>query len=438
MHSAGKVNIMKNKTIKVDLLTRVEGEGALHIKINQGKVKDVQLKIFEPPRFFEAFLRGRDFREAPDITSRICGICPIAYQMSASLAMEDICGVKVEGQIEALRHLIYYGEWIESHVLHVFMLNAPDFFQAANVVHLAQIYPDLVTNALRMKKVGNAIMAAIGGREVHPVNLRVGGFYKAPERRDLNKLLPEIQWAKDAAVDAAKFISTWDFKDFTSDYEYIALSSPDTYAIIGGNIVSNKGINVPVNEYDHILVEEHVAHSTALHSRTSTGEYCLMGPLARFNLNYEQLSPLAKEVATHIGLESNCNNPFKSILVRMVEVIYALDEAEKIINSYVVPKYSFVEAKPKAGTGYGCTEAPRGSCYHRYTIDDMGIIKDVKIVAPTSVNQARIEKDLWALVQHNIELPDDELKFHCERAIRNYDPCISCSTHFLRMDVQRT
>ncbi|HEY8782238.1 MAG TPA: Ni/Fe hydrogenase subunit alpha [Mucilaginibacter sp.] len=428
---------MKNKTIKVDILARVEGEGGLRLKISNGIVKDVQLKIYEPPRFFEALLRGRDFREAPDITSRICGICPVAYQLGASHAMEEICGVKVEGPLRALRRLIYAGEWIESHVLHAFMLNAPDFFEAGSVIHLAQVYPEVVRNALRMKKAGNEIMILLGGREIHPVNLRLGGFYKTPSKRELRTLLEEIKWGRQAAVDSLKFISKFEFPDFSQDYEFLALSHPDEYAILDGRLVSNTGINLAISEYDNCLIEEQVPHSTALHSHFKDGGTCLLGPLARYNLNFDHLTPLAKATAFEAGLERYCNNPFKSILVRMVEVIYAFEEAERIIEDYEEPDSPAIDVKPRAGTGYGATEAPRGICYHRYTVDDKGIITDAKIVAPTSVNQARIEKDLWGLVQANAGLTDDKLKFFCERAIRNYDPCISCSTHFLKLEVER-
>lgn len=435
--SAKKANTMKNKTIKIDLLARVEGEGGLDLKISNGIVKDVKLRIYEPPRFFEALLRGRDYREAPDITSRICGICPIAYQLGASHAMEEICGVKVEGQLRALRRLIYTGEWIESHVLHAFMLNAPDFFGAGSVIQLAQVHPEVVKNALRMKKAGNDIMVLLGGREIHPVNLRLGGFYKVPTKHELRKLLEEIKWSRQAAVDSIKFIAGFDFPEFSQDYEYLALSHPDEYAILDGRLVSSKGINAAISEYDNYLKEEQAPHSTALHSHLKDGSTVLLGPLSRFNLNYDRLSPLAKEAARGIGLEGGCNNPFKTILVRMIEVIYAYDEAERIIEAYEMPESPAVEVIPRAGTGYGATEAPRGICYHRYTIDDNGIITDAKIVAPTSVNQARIEKDIWALVQANVSLADDNMKFLCERAIRNYDPCISCSTHFLNLKIER-
>ncbi|MBW1696844.1 MAG: Ni/Fe hydrogenase subunit alpha [Deltaproteobacteria bacterium] len=428
---------MKSKTIKVDYLARVEGEGGLHVRIRDNAVKDVKLKIFEPPRFFEAFLKGRDFMEAPDITARICGICPIAYELGASYAMEDICGVKVQGQLRALRRLIYNGEWIESHVLHVFMLHAPDFLGYEDAIQMARKYPDVVNNALRMKKIGNAIVALLGGREIHPINLRVGGFYKVPNKRDLQKLLDDIKWGKDTAIASARFIANFPFPDFEQDYTYICMRHPDEYAVIEGRLVSNRGMDIPIRDYDEHLIEEHVKHSTALHTHLEGRGACLVGPMARYNLNYNQLPSVAKEVAKEVGLGPECNNPFKSILVRIIETIFAFDEAQQIIEQYEEPDKPALEVEPTAGTGYGCTEAPRGICYHRYTIDDKGLIRDAKIVSPTAVNQQRIEKDLWGVVQKNIDLADDKLQYLCEQTIRNYDPCISCSAHFLKLRIDR-
>jgi len=428
---------MRNRAISVDVLARVEGEGGMQVRIKDNRVKDVKLKIFEPPRFFEAFLRGRDFREAPDITARICGICPIAYELGASYAMEDICGVRVEGPLRALRRLIYNGEWIESHILQVFMLHAPDFLGYEDAVQMAGKYPHLVKDALRMKKIGNAILVLLGGREIHPINLRVGGFYKVPRKRDLRKLLDDIGWGLEAAVASARLVADFPFPELHQEYEYLALHHPDEYAVIDGRLVSNRGMDIPIRDYDAHLIEEQVSHSTALHTRVKGRGSCFVGPLARFTLNYGQLSPIAKQVAEDVGLPRECRNPFKSILARMVEVVFAFDEARQIIETYEEPDQPAVEVQPRAGTGYGCTEAPRGICYHRYTIDDNGLITDAKIVSPTAVNQPTIEKDLWGFVQGNIDLPDDQLKYRCEQAIRNYDPCISCSAHFLNLEIER-
>ena len=429
---------MKSKTIKVDYLARVEGEGALYVKVKDGAVEDVRLEIFEPPRFFEALLRGRDFTEAPDIISRICGICPIAYLLGASRAMEDVCAVEIPGPLDLLRRLIYCGEWIESHALHLFMLHAPDFLGYQDAVRMAKDHPDLVRRGLRIKKIGNRIMTLLGGREIHPVNLRVGGFYKVPGRRELKTLEADLQWGLEAAAETVRWVATLPFPEFEQDYEFVAMRHEDEYAIVDGRITSNKGIDCPASGYDDHLVEEHVPHSTALHTRVAGRDSCVMGPLARFSLNFDKLSPRAREAAGEAGLGATCRNPFKSIIVRAVEILYAFEEALRLIDAYEVPDAPAVPVEPRAGTGYGITEAPRGICYHRYTLDDSGTITDARIVSPTAVKQKTIERDLWRFIPERLDLPEEELRWQCEQAVRNYDPCISCSTHFLALEVDRS
>jgi len=428
---------MRNRTIKVEALARVEGEGGLYVKMRGDTVVDVKLRIYEPPRFFEAFLRGRDFRETPDITARICGICPIAYQMSSAQAMERVCGVKVEGPVRALRRLIYCGEWIESHALHVYLLHAPDFLGYESAIHLAQDHPDIVKRALELKKIGNELMILLGGREIHPINVRVGGFYSVPTRKDLEPFVEKLKWAREASLETVRLVATFPFPDFEQDYEFVALRHPDEYAITEGRLVSNKGLDIDIGEYDEHFVEEHVQHSTSLHSRLKERGPYFAGPLARYNLNFDKLSPLAQQAAREAGLGPVCRNPFQSIIVRSVEILYACDEALRIIEEYEMPDKPAVEVRPRAGTGFGCTEAPRGILYHRYTIDIDGIILDAKIVPPTSQNQKTIEDDVDHFVRQNVTLPEDKLTWMCEQAIRNYDPCISCATHFLRLHIER-
>ena len=428
---------MKSKTIKVDYLARVEGEGALYVKIKDNSVVDVKLKIFEPPRFFEAFLRGRNYSEAPDITARICGICPIAYQMSAVHAMEDAFGVKVDGQIRALRRLVYCGEWIESHTLHVYMLHAPDFLGYADAIQMAKEHPKVVQRGLQLKKIGNEIVSLLGGREIHPINVRVGGFYKVPSRQELVPLAEKLKWARDAALETVHWTARLNFPDFEQDYEFVALRHPDEYPFNEGRLVSNKGLDISVHEYDDHFIEEHVQHSNALHSVLKERGAYFVGPLARYNLNFDRLSPLAQEAARAAGLSSVCLNPFKSIIARSVEILYACDEALRIIDQYDKPEKPAVQVEPRAATGYGCTEAPRGILYHRYRVDDKGVILDAKIVPPTSQNQKTIETDLWQFVPEYLNLSHDQLTWRCEQAIRNYDPCISCATHFLKLHVER-
>ena len=427
----------KTRTIKVDYLARVEGEGAMWIKIKDGAVADVKLKIFEPPRFFEAFLRGRNFSEAPDITARICGICPIAYQMSAIHAMEDACGIHIEGPLRALRRLIYCGEWIESHSLHIYLLHAPDFLGYESAIHMAKDYRDLVQRGLQLKKVGNEIVSLLGGREIHPINVRVGGFYRAPVKTDLVRLAERLKWARDAALETVRWVAEFPFPDFEQDYEFVALRHSDEYPFNDGRLVSNKGLDISVREYDQHFVEEQVPHSNALHSVLKTGGAYFVGPMARYNLNFDKLAPMVQEAARAAGLGPRCGNPFKSIIVRAVEVLHACDEALRIIDAYEAPEQSAMDVRPRSATGYGCTEAPRGILYHRYRIDGQGVILDAKIVPPTSQNQKIIESDLWKFVPKYIDLPADKLTWQCEQAIRNYDPCISCATHFLKLKIER-
>jgi len=425
------------RTIKVDTLARVEGEGALYVRIADGVVREVRFRIYEPPRFFEAFLRGRRFAEAPDITARICGICPVAYQMSACQAMEAVAGVTVDARIRALRRLLYLGEWIESHTLHIYMLHAPDFLGYPSVVEMAKAHPQVVTRALQLKKVGNDLMAAIGGREIHPVNVKVGGFYRAPAREELAPFVERLRWARDAAVETVRLVGGFSFPEVERDYEFVALRHPAEYAILDGRLVSNRGLDIAVREYEQEFTEEHRPYSNALHSRRRGGGAYLVGPLARYSLNFDRLTPLARQAAREAGLDPVCRNPFKSITVRAVELTHACDEALDLVGAYEPPDPPAVEVSPRAGTGWGCTEAPRGILYHRYHLDAAGMILAAKIVPPTSQNQASIEDDLRDVVGRSLELSDDALTWRCEQAVRNYDPCISCATHFLTVHVDR-
>lgn len=430
---------MTSKVIKVDCLSRVEGEGALLVSMQGGRVTDVKLKIFEPPRFFEALLRGRKFSEAPDITARICGICPVAYQMSACHAIEDAFGVHIDGPIRDLRRLLYCGEWIESHTLHIYMLHAPDFLGYEDVIRMAKDHPAEVQRGLRLKKAGNEIVNLLGGREIHPINIRVGGFYKLPARTELSALAEKLKWARDAALETVRWVAKFPFPDFERNYEFVALrnTDEDEYPFNEGRLVSNKGLDISIREYDRHFVEEHVPHSTALHSTLKEHGAYFVGPLARYSLNFDKLSPIAQEAASAAGLGPVCLNPFQSIIVRSVETLYACDEALRIIEHFEMPDKPAVDIEPCAGTGFGCTEAPRGILYHRYSIDKHGAILDAKIVPPTSQNQKTIENDLWQFIPANIEAPKDKLQWQCEQAIRNYDPCISCATHFLKLHIER-
>jgi sulfhydrogenase subunit alpha len=428
-----------SRVIRTDYLARVEGEGAMYVQLDGSEVRDVKLRIYEPPRFFEAFLRGRGHTEAPDITSRICGICPIAYQMSALRAIEDACHVAIDsGPIRDLRRLIYCGEWIESHGLHVYLLHAPDFLGYPGFVEMAADHPQIAERGLALKKAGNAIVSVIGGREIHPVNLRVGGFYRVPSRAELRRALgDQLERARELALETVRWTSTFEFPEVDWDPELVALSDPHHYPIDLGRIVSNRGLDIAPPQFLSQVTEEHVEHSNALHARLRERGAYLTGPLARYNLASPKLGALALQSAREAGLPERCVNPFQSIVVRAVEILQACDEALALIDGYEQPDQPSIEVPLQAGVGHGATEAPRGLLYHRYEIDEDGTILEARIVPPTSQNQLSIEEDLRGVVQRYVDLPDEELRLRCEQAIRNHDPCISCATHFLELTVDR-
>jgi len=427
----------RTKTIHVDTLARVEGEGSLYIKLEGERVADVKLKIYEPPRMFEAFMRGRHFSEAADITARICGICPIAYQMSAIHAIERALGIRIDPAVRLLRRLFYCGEWIESHTLHVYMLHAPDFLGYADVIAMARDHREVVEKALRLKKIGNRIVQLLGGREIHPISAAVGGFHRVPTKQQVRELVPDLEWALQASLDSVQWTSTLEFPNFEQDYEFVALKHPGEYPFNEGRLVSSGGLDIDAAEYEDHFQELHVKHSNALHSVIRGRGSYLVGPMARFNLNFDKLPAVAQEAAAKAGLRAPVKNPFRSIVVRAVELVFACAEALRVIKEYAPPPAPRVDAPHRAGSGQAITEAPRGILYHRYSLDDNGLILSAKIIPPTSQNQRRIEDDLREYAAQVAAWPLDEATWKCEQAIRNYDPCISCATHFLKLHVDR-
>src|SRR5271166_3818740 len=425
------------RTIRVNTLARVEGEGSLYIKLVGERVADVKLKIYEPPRFFEALLRGRHFSEAPDITSRICGICPIAYQMSAVHAIERALGVRIDPAVRLLRRLFYCGEWIESHTLHVYMLHAPDFLGYADVIEMARDHREVVEKALRLKKIGNRIVHLLGGREIHPISAAVGGFHRVPTKNQVRELVGDLEWALEASLEAVRWTTTLSFPDFEQDYEFVALRHPDEYPFNEGRLVSNRGLDIDAAEYEDRFTEVHVKHSNALHSMVRGRGSYLVGPLARFNLNFDKLPEVARKAALGVGLKPPVKNLFRSIVVRAVELVFACTEALRVIHEFEPPPAPRVEAPNRIGVGQAITEAPRGILYHRYALDENGLIVAAKIVPPTSQNQKRIEDDLREYAAQLVAWPIDEATWKCEQEVRSYDPCISCATHFLKVVMKR-
>ncbi|MCF8106104.1 MAG: Ni/Fe hydrogenase subunit alpha [Desulfohalobiaceae bacterium] len=419
-----------SRRISVGALSRIEGEGGLQIQFDaKGRVTGARFNIYEAPRFFESFLLGRSYLEAPDLTARICGICPVAYQMSCVQAMEQALGLRVDEPLQTLRRLLYCGEWMESHALHVFMLHAPDFLGYRDAFEMAGDHPEMVRLGLKLKKLGNRLLACVGGREIHPVNVRVGGFFRTPLKSELQALREDFLRAVEDVQRAVRWIAGFPFPEYSRKYVFVSLSHPEEYPILRGQVRSSGGESLAVPDFEDWVKEHQVAHSTALHSEFRGHENYLLGPMARFNLCRSQLTTLCREAARQAGIGQGTANPFKSILIRAIEILYACEEALRIIEAYERPEQPFVEIEPGQGSGYGCSEAPRGLLYHGYSLDDVGTITWANIIPPTSQNQRAIEQDLREVAEANAGLEPGKLRLLIEQTLRNYDPCISCSTH---------
>lgn len=425
----------KSRTIKVDMMARVEGEGALHITVQEGMVRDVQLRIFEPPRFFEAFLQGRAVQETPDLVARICGICPVAYQMSAVHALESIFGVRVSEPLRTLRRLLYCAEWIESHTLHVYMLHAPDFLGFESGIDMARRYPEIVKRGLRLKKAGNQLLALLGGRSVHPVSVQMGGFSRVPTKKELQPIIAELLWAREAALETVDWVSSFEFSDPEHDYTFVSLRSETEYPMNEGRIVSNRGLDISSEEFEIHFIEEQVPYSNALHCKLN-GESYLTGPLARLHLNYDRLPASVQQVVRKIGLTLPMSRVSHGIIARSIEILFAVEESLRILEAYEPPAQAAMPVTIMPGEGTAATEAPRGILYHRYRVAGDGTIQEAKIIPPTSQNQLSIEDSLHRYLPNVLQLSNQEVARECEKVIRSYDPCISCATHFLKLDIQ--
>lgn len=428
-----------NKRIEINIpvLTRVEGEGALDLSINQGSLDKVELRIYEPPRLFEKFLEGRSYDEVLDIVARICGICPVAYQMSATHAIEACFKVKIDPWVREMRRLFYCGEWIESHSLHVHLLAAPDFLGFQSATDMAKVYPEEVKRGLRLQAFGNQLIKLLGGRSVHPIGACIGGFYQAPSPDAVDKLLVEARARVKDCVALIRWLAGLQLPDNSQDFTSVCLYHPQEYAMNEGRIVSNRGLAINIEAFDQYFVESQVPYSTALHCLLEGRPY-LVGPLARVNINFGHLPTEIHLLLQELGLQFPSQNMYHSILARAIEIYYAILEAIRIMNAYYLPKQAAVQFSIEPGLGIGCTEAPRGMLWQAYELDKEGRVLSSRIIPPTSQNQARIEEDLRAsLTQFGLSKPEPELRAYSEMVIRNYDPCISCSTHFIDLRVHR-
>jgi len=427
----------KHKSIDVPILARVEGEGALELDIEHEIIKNLKLKIYEPPRLFEQFLQGRSYTEVLDMVARICGICPVAYQMSAAHAIEQCFQVKITPWIREMRRLFYCGEWMESHSLHVHFLAAPDFLGFHSATEMAKIHPEAVKRGLRLQSFANQLIAILGGRSVHPVGACVGGFFKAPSPSHIQALLKQAEERLNDCEELIRWLASLDLPDNSHEFCTVSLSHPDEYPMNEGRIISNYGLDIAIEEFDHYFKESQVPYSTALHCLLKGKPY-LVGPLARLNNNLRLIPEPIVALLKSLGLKFPSNNMYYSIIARAVEIYYCVLEAKRILSEYQHSSTPNVSVNPRNGIGYGCTEAPRGLLWHCYEMQTNGLVKSARIVPPTSQNQARIEEDLHrSLTLLGLDKAEDELRHYSEMIIRNYDPCISCSTHFLQLKINQ-
>jgi coenzyme F420-reducing hydrogenase alpha subunit len=430
-------NTTRDIQIKVPVLTRVEGEGALEIEVADGAIRHLALRIYEPPRLFEKFIEGYECNQVIDMVARSCGICPVAYQSRAVQAFEDLFGLEPPAWLRDMRRAMYCGEWLQSHALHIHLLAAPDFLGFDSAIAMAADYPDAVRRGLELQSLGNDLIALFGGRSVHPVGIRVGGFYRAPEEAEVEAILGRLQAALPAAAELVNWTAGLAFPDDEHAFISVALSHPEEYAIGRGNLISGQGLDTEISFYESYFEEHQSPHSTALHS-TLDGRCYHTGPLARLNLNFHQLPKPVRQIMEASGVRFPSHNMFHSIVARAVELHFAVYEAIRLLENYRRPKESYVPLQPREGNAFGCTEAPRGILWHRYDVDERGIVRYARIVPPTSQNLGRIEEDVrFALERFGLDNADDALRLRAEQVIRNYDPCISCATHFLKLDLRR-
>jgi coenzyme F420-reducing hydrogenase alpha subunit len=425
--------------LSVDIagLTRVEGEGSLRLQVRNGVVEQAHLEIFEAPRYFERLVVGRTPDEAIDIVARICGICPVAYQMTAVHAFEHGLGIEIDPAVRALRRLLYCGEWIESHALHVYLLHLPDFLGYPSALEMAHDRRAVVEAGLALKRTGNRIVELIGGRAIHPVSVRVGGFSRSFRRTEIAALRQPLTAALEVALQTVDLVAGLDTPQFERDGRLVALRHPSEYPMNEGRIVSSDGLDLAATDWRSEFSEQQVAWSNALQARGRDGRPYLLGPAARITLAGDRLHPMAAAALARTGLAAEIAvNPYRSIVARAVELVDATAEALDLIEAYEPPHEAAAPWRPGPCSAAWATEAPRGLIFHAYELDDQGLVARAQIVPPTSQNQAAIEADLAAFAPRVLDLPQPEATLRIEQLIRSYDPCISCATHFLDLTVE--
>ncbi len=429
---------MTSMTIDVHHITRVEGHGNIVVNVVNGKLEQCDLAIVETPRFFEAMLKGRPYQEASHITSRICGICATGHATASLRAAENALGVVPTKQTKLLRKLALFGEILDSHILHVYMLVAPDFLGVGSVIPLAKQEPEIVMRALRMKKLSGDLCAIITGRHTHPIAMTVGGFTHYPTKEELFDIRKRFEAARVDLKETVDLFESLELPAFTRETEYIALRKPDEYAFIDGEIASSDGGAWPLEDYLTVTNEYLVPHSSAKHAKNQRDSY-MVGALARINVNFDRLHPHAKSVAEQLGLKPVVTNPYAISVAQVVEIVHAVEESIHILDELIGNCLKWEEpVKPErlSGEGVGAAEVPRGTLFHHYTIED-GLIQKANCVIPTGQNLANIEADMRALVPTILDKSEKEITQSLEMLVRAYDPCISCSAHLLNVEFVR-
>ncbi|MBE3574349.1 MAG: nickel-dependent hydrogenase large subunit [Firmicutes bacterium] len=427
------------RRVRVDYVARVEGEAALDLEIEDGKLTRLVLDIFEPPRFFQAFLKGRHFTEVPEITSRICGICPVAHQLTAIQALEAALGVTVPEPVRVLRHLLAISQILQSHVLHIYMLALPDFLGYESVLAMAQDHAEVVNRALHMKRLGNDFTEFVGGRAVHPVTAVIGGFTRWPDPAEAAAMRRRLEASWDDLLATARLVQGLSRPAHLPPpqaYEMAALRAEQGYAIQEGRWHSTGGLDTAPADYRQHVEEHHVPPSHALHSRIRGRGPFIVGPLARLNLNRDRLNAWGQAMLDECGLQLPSQDMFDSIKARVVELGQLIRDALDLLAEFPAPPRP-VPVPVRAGEGAAITEAPRGSLYHAYAVNARGFIEKADIVAPTSHNAASMEQELRDSAPALVNLPDEEIRRISEMMIRNYDPCFSCSVHCVKVRIRR-
>lgn len=427
---------MTNVSVNVHHLTRVEGHGNIVVDVRNGELKECRLEIVESPRFFEAMLLGKPYQQASHITSRICGICAVGHATTSLRTSERALGVDPSEQTVLLRKLNFFGEIIDSHVLHTYMLVAPDFLGVGSVIPLAKTHTDVVLRALRIKKLSGDLCAMIGGRHTHPIALCVGGFTHFPNASELGAMRKRLVDVRRDMDETVALFKTLDWPQFKRETEYVSLTKSDEYAFIDGQIKTSDGFLYDLDAYRQVANEKIVPHSTAKHASHNRESY-MVGALARVNNNFDQLHPQAKDAAAQLGLEPICYNSFLNSAAQIVEMVHSVEESIRIIDELLargIKPEEPVEVEVKRCTGVGSCDVPRGILFHDYEIGDDGLITGANCVIPTGQNYANMEADMRALVPQILDRPEPEITLMMEMLIRAYDPCISCSTHFLEVE----